>query len=228
MKIITGFLIIILLVSVSFARKKDDSARALKRTEKAISTLKSFSALKKDSVPAEVFRKAKAVGIFSDVKLHIHETIARGVISVRNGEKWSTPLFATLGSLGVSFMPAINETYNFVFFVMDEESVESLKKGKINLKVKPGWFFNGNSAALGTKEAPVIYYVFSDEKLLTRSRINIFSGTSSLISLDNDSNKEFYKQTGQIILTNAPSSLPILPSAERFHQTLGELFSSSN
>lgn len=232
MKIITGFLLILLLISAGFAQKKDESALVLARAEKAVSTLKSFSAQEKNSVPSEIFSKAKAIGVFSQarrINMILEEWVdVRGVVSVRNGEKWSTPLFAFFASFGVSHKLADKKTYDIIFFVMDDLSVELLKKGKLKLNLTPGAAVRGNDAESVIKKASVIYYAIDGGKLLTEANGYLFSGVSSVISLDNKSNKRIYNQTGQVILTNAPTSLPVLPSAERFHQAMGELFTPAN
>lgn len=102
MKILSGFFLALCFVSVVLAQEKGNVIPlATARAEKATAVLKQFAAFGADSVPFEILRKAKAVGVLNSATrtnlLFSQGIKAKGVMSARSQSGWGVPFFVSFG-----------------------------------------------------------------------------------------------------------------------------------
>lgn len=233
MKILPVFFLALCFVSAVFAQEKGNIVPlASARAEKATAILKQFSAFGANSVPFEILRKAKAVGVFNNATrtnlLFSEGTKAKGVMSARSQNGWGVPLFISFASSTMKFKIADLQNYDIIFFIMDDKPLESLKKGMLKPKMTLGPIVGGSGAETALDKASVIYYTFEDGKLSGEEiQSNNFLNTV-LIGLDNNLNKKLYDKKAQILLKEETTALPALPPIESFRQTLNELLLQTN
>ena len=231
MKLIFSFLIVLACFALSSAQKGNVVSLASERAEKATAILKQFPARGADSVPLEVFRKAKAVGVFNDVtrfSLLLSEGIkGKGVLSARAPNGWSVPVFISLAASGFQFKIAAKKNFDIVFFIMDDKAFEKLKNGGFNPQLTLGPIIGGKGAELALEKASVLYYTFEDGKL---SGVEV-EGNNFVnavhIGLDNNLNKALYDKKAQTILKENQDDLKAPPTVENFRQAITELLSQS-
>lgn len=233
MKIPLAFLLIFFLVSAGLAQEKGNVIPlASARAEKAAAILKQFSVFGADSVPFEILRKAKAVGVFNDanrINLLFSQGIkAKGLMSARSQNGWGVPLFISFGASSVQFKIADQKNYDILFFIMDDKSIESLKKGMLQPKLTLGPIVGGKGTDLALEQASVIYYTFENGKLSGEELGGNRFFNTVVIGLDNNLNKKLYNKKAQTLLKEETNELSALPPVENFRQTLNELLSRTN
>jgi len=89
----------------------------------------------KEAIPEALFAKAQAVVVFPSVTrvgFFVGGMMGEGVMSVKSGSTWQTPLHVSLGggSLGLQFGV---ERSDIVLFIMNKDVVEAIKQNKITL-----------------------------------------------------------------------------------------------
>lgn len=229
MKIIFSLLITVSAFFASFAQSGNNLAVASQRAEKATTILKQFSSFDSDSVPFEVLRKAKAVGVFNDVtrfSLFLSEGIkAKGVLSARNQNGWSVPVFISLAGSGFQFKIAAKKNFDIVFFVMNDEYIKALEKRGLAPKMTLGPIVGGKGAELALQKASILYYTFEDGKLSGEEVEGNSFINNVIIGLDNNLNKSLYNKTAQIILKENLNDLKTPATVENFRQTISDMLS---
>lgn len=233
MKLTFSFFLILWLIAASFAQEKGNIIPlASARAEKATAILKQFSAFGTDSVPFEILRKAKAVGVFNKVTrtnlLFSQGIEAKGVMSARNQNGWGVPFFVSFASFSMKFKVAEMKNYDIIFFIMDDKPLESLKTGMLKPKFTLGPIVGGRTAELALDKASIIYYTFEDGKLSGEELQGNNFTNAVVIGLDNNLNKKVYNKKAQVILKEQVNSLQTLPPIESFRQTITDLLSQSN
>ncbi|HRH40488.1 MAG TPA: hypothetical protein PKY82_02505 [Pyrinomonadaceae bacterium] len=229
MRLIIYTLTIFIFTVTVIAQKKTDLEAAMNRAEKANTMLKTFFALGSDSIPFQVFQKAKAVAVFNDVTyfnlLLSKMTKGKGLLSVRNGENWCVPTFAEFFSSGFEFKIADKKKFDIVFFIMDDKLIELLKNDGIESKfvsdkrIKLGPIVKGTGADLVLENAWLIYYPFQDGKLSgLEFQSNFFN--EFRIGHDNNLNKKIYQKKAQLIISDKLNDLTVPDQINNFRQTI--------
>lgn len=232
MKFTLCLLIILVAFSSAAAQKMDSRVVASARAEKAATILKQFVALGTDSVPFDIFRRAKAVAVFNnitDVSLLFSKMIkGKGVLSVRNSaaNEWSTPVFLEFSGGGIDFKIASKKNFDIVFFVMDDKTVELFKKSGVKAgklkgeKIALGPVVKGAGAEAVVQKASIIYYTFENGQLSGQYFHNDGFFNSVALTLDNDLNKIVYGKNAKQILTQNLNDTIAPSAAENFRQTI--------
>lgn len=233
MKIILGFLLALCLFSVNFAQEKGNVIPlASARAEKAAAILKQFSTFGADSIPFEILRKAKAVGVFNDAtrtNLLFSEGIkAKGVMSARGQSGWGVPFFISFGASSMKFKVADKKNYDILFFVMEDKPLDALKKGLLQPKLTLGPIVGGKASESAFEKASVIYYTFEDGKLSGEELGGNSFFNTVVIGLDNNLNKKLYNKKAQILLKEETAAVQALPPIESFRQMLNKLSLPNN
>lgn len=229
MRLIIFTLTIFLFSITTFAQAKTDLQIATVRAEKANAMLKTFFALGSDSMPFQVFQKAKAVAVFNDViyfnLLLSKMTKGKGLLSVRDGENWGVPTFAEFFSSGFEFKIADKKKFDIVFFIMDDKLIEVLKNGGIESKflsdkrLALGPIVKGTGADLVLENAWLIYYPFQDGKLSgLEFQSNFFN--EARIGHDNNLNKKIYQKKAQLIISDKLKDLTVPDQINNFRQII--------
>lgn len=120
------------------------------------------------------------------------------------------------------------KNYDIVFFVMDDKSLESLKKGLLQPKLTLGPIVGGKAADLALEKASVIYYTFEGGKLSGEELGGNRSFNTVVVGLDNNLNKKLYNKKAQILLKEETAAVQALPSIESFRQAINELLFQNN
>jgi len=230
MRLIIFTLTIFIFSAAIIAQKKTDLEVATNRAEKVTSVLKTFLALGSDSVPFEVFKRAKGIAVFENVTqlslLLSKGAKGKGLVSIRNSEDWTTPTFADFGSMGFEFKIADKKKLDIVCFIMTQYLIEKLKNGMIkpdelnNHKLALGPIVKGEGGELVLKQASLIYYTFQDGKLsgLEFQSDGLFSGVA--IRHDNKLNQSIYQKKAEKILSQNPNDLTTPNAVSNFKQTI--------
>lgn len=134
------------------------------------------------SIPVALLDKAEAIAIFP--RGH------SGVVSVRSGSGWGTPVFFRLSD--ADFMPHIGaQTRDYVLLMMNKEILSRLFKQEFKVESE-----RGVAAGPVGREASAKFYPRGDVGIVSYSRTNgSFSGmalTGVVISPDRDLNRALY------------------------------------
>ena len=209
-------------------KTKLDTANS--EAEKVNDVLKTFLALGTDSVPFEVFKKAKGIAVFENVTqinfLTTKSSKGKGLVSIRNGDGWSIPTFVNFGSVEVELKIADKKKFDIVCFIMTQYLIEKLKTGSIkpdelnNHKLALGPIIKGVGADLVLERASLIYYTFQNGKLsgIEFQDNDFFNGI--IIKHDNKLNQAIYKKKGETILSQSQNNLTVPDSVNLFRQAI--------
>lgn len=228
---ITIFTLFILFLSVNVLpqdKTKLDTANS--EAEKVNAVLKTFLALGTDSVPFEVFKKAKGIAVFENVSqinlLMSKGGKGKGLVSIRNGDGWSIPTFVNFAHFGYELKIADKKNFDIICFIMTQYLVEKLKNGSIkpdelnNHKLALGPVVKGAGAEVVIERSSLIYYTFQNGKLSGIEFQNDGFFTGITITHDNKLNQSIYQKKGQTILSQNPNNLTPLNTVNLFQQTI--------
>lgn len=225
MKVVNCFLFFLLFCSSLFAQKGNVTTLAYERAGKATAILKQFSVFGTDSVPFEILRKAKAVGVFNDVTrtslLFSSGIKAKGLMAARGQTDWKLPIFISFAGSSLEFKLAAKKKFDIVFFVMDDSDLDFLRrKGKLVPLLSLGPVVGGKGADLVLEKGAIIYYTFENGKLSGEElrENNLFSNV--ILGLDNNLNKALYNKKAQTILAETQSDAKAPAAVEDFRQTV--------
>jgi SH3 domain-containing YSC84-like protein 1 len=121
--------------ATAFVAAADLSSSEAKRLSDATTVLREFKAAPDKGVPENLWGRAECVAVIPNLKkaaFMIGGEYGKGVMSCRNGDTWSAPIFLELekGSAGWQIG---GEQVDLVLLMMNREGVEKLLKDKVNL-----------------------------------------------------------------------------------------------
>ncbi|MBX7174903.1 MAG: lipid-binding SYLF domain-containing protein [Pyrinomonadaceae bacterium] len=228
---ITIFILFIFFLSVNVLpqdRTKLDTANS--EAEKVNAVLKTFLSLGTDSVPFEVFKKAKGIAVFENVSqlnlLMSKGGKGKGLVTIRNGDGWSIPTFVNFAHFGYELKIADKKNFDIICFIMTQYLIEKLKTGSIkpdelnNHKLALGPVVKGAGADVVIERSSLIYYTFQYGKLSGIEFQNDGFFTGITITHDNKLNQAIYQKKGQTILSQNPNNLTPLNTVNLFQQTI--------
>ncbi len=107
------------------------------RVLEATNTLQLIVRKYKEAIPPELISKAYAVAVFPGVTkigLFVGGLVGDGVMSIRNGGKWESPLYVSIGGGSFGFQFGV-ERSDILLFIMDSKIIEAIKENKVTLGV---------------------------------------------------------------------------------------------
>jgi SH3 domain-containing YSC84-like protein 1 len=169
------------------------STAEVKRLRDAADVVRALRDQPDNGIPEKLWERGQCVIVIPGVKkaaLGIGGEFGRGVMSCRNGEGWSAPLFMTLakGSWGLQIGAA---EIDLVLLVMNREGAEKLLNNKVSLGV-------GASIAAGPvgRAANAATDAQMRAEILSYSRARgVFAGidiSGGVLSPDKDANTDVY------------------------------------
>lgn len=207
---------------------------AIRRSQNAAKTIKVITALPEDeAIPAELWKRAKAVGVFPDVfKMSLMFSQAMkgyGVVCSRQPEGWSLPAYYAFASSAMNLKIASFKSFDLVVLFMNENAVSWFQKGAIVFEgIK-----SGVAGPVGrmTPEvenelqgANIILYALVDGKLKGMNLAGDFWKAGG-VNPDNNINKAVYGIKGREVLEGkAPKSSSNISDVTAFRDTLNEKF----
>lgn len=239
--IIYFFLLISLIISLNFSvvAQNEKVALATARTEKAIQVFSQFAALGTDSVPFQLFKKAKAVAVFGEIeknngfmKMNYLSKFIKGygLLTFREEKEWSVPTFLSCAGMKMgNFQLSKEKQIGAVFLFMNDNSIEIIKKGNIRGDKITGDQFalgplvKGKVSDLTIEKAAILYYTFEDNKLSGDELKNTKIGDNLRILHDDELNKLIYGKKYKAILSEQPNSPKIL-ELEKLRQMISDSF----
>ena len=237
MKIFISLLFIFLLATSDPAQNQKNLTTAAVRAQKSVEIVNQFAALGADSVPFEYLQKAKAVAVFlglTKVNILLSELIiGNGMVAVRNGSKWETPVFLAFKGTDINFGIARKKSFDTVFLFMDDESVEWLKKGDFGFntdskgKVMLGPVIGGTGADATIDQANLIYYTFDKGQLIDTNLSNDSAFKGFAIFHDNNLNKSVFGMKTKALFSAPEASIKVPAEIEKFRMTLIEISSKT-
>jgi lipid-binding SYLF domain-containing protein len=208
---------------------------ASRRSQNAAKTIKVITAMPEDeALPAELWKRAKAIGVFPDVvkmSLMFSQAMkAYGVICSRQPEGWSLPAYYGFGSSEMNLKIASFKSFDLVILFMNENTVKWFQKGALEFK----GIRSGVAGPIGklTREAEnelqganIILYALVDGKL---RGINLESNSWTIVAgvnPDNNINKAVYGIKGREVLEGkAPKTTSNVSDVTAFRDILNEKF----
>jgi SH3 domain-containing YSC84-like protein 1 len=186
------FVVLAWLVAIGTAAAAISTAE-VKRLQSAAEVVRALRDLPDKGIPEKFWDRAECVIVIPGVKkaaLGIGGEFGRGVMSCRNGARWSAPLFMQLakGSWGLQFGAA---EIDLVLLVMNREGAEKLLNNKVSLGV-------GASVAAGPvgRAANAATDAQLHAEILSYSRARgVFAGidiSGGTLGPDKDSNTDVY------------------------------------
>lgn len=231
-----SFLFPVFLLCLPASGQNERLKTAAARTEKAIEVFSHFSALGSDSLPLALFKKAKAVAVFSEIKkdnwfLNVlaKDITGHGLLTFRKEDAWSVPTF--LSCRGIEMGPDLkvfkNEKLGTVFLFMNDKSVELIKRGDIRggkivgAEFALGPLVKGKGSELTIEKAAILYYTFEENKLSGEELKSTHFSDAFAFKHNEDMNRAIFGKKFKAILS-ANSNSPKIPEVERFRQAIAE------
>jgi lipid-binding SYLF domain-containing protein len=208
------------------------------RTEKAIEVFSHFYALGSESLPFELFKKAKAVAVFGEIEksrwfLNALSTNIKGygLLTFRQETDWSQPTFLYCRGIemGLNFNFSEKKRLGVVFLFMNDKSIELIKRGNIGAnkiaekELALGPLVKGKGAELTIEKAAILYYTFEEDKLSGEELKNTIISDAFAIKHDNELNKAIFGKKFKAILSENFNSQS-LSIIEKFRQTIANGF----
>jgi lipid-binding SYLF domain-containing protein len=207
-------------------------AIATRRSQNAAKTIKVVTGMGEDeTIPAELFKRAYAVGVFPDVVksgfLFSQGMQGYGVISTRQGEGWTVPAYYAYGTTQVKLNLPNFKSFDLVVLFMKKDAAEWFQGGRLRLK--------GLKAAVAgpvgklTREADleisgvsIIMYALVDGKIKGINAESDFLD-EAIFNPDNNINKAVYGMKGrEVLLGKAQGLSTVPPEVKVFTDTLDE------
>jgi lipid-binding SYLF domain-containing protein len=240
-RIFTIISLIAVLLSLSFAQTsyghrtaQTPLQTATRRSQNAAKTIRVVTGMNEDeTIPAELFKRAYAIGVFPDVVrttlLFSQGMKGYGVISSRQPTGWSLPAFYGHGSSKVGLKKPGFKSFDLIILFMKKDVVDWFQGGRLefeDLKV-------GVAGPVGkwTKEAEfamsgigIIMYALVDGKLKGMDMEEDFM-SGAVLNPDNNINKFVYGMKGREVLKGKePKVRPASPDLTAFQDILNEKF----
>ena len=207
------------------AQKKErkEITAAAKTAQKATKALDEIMAISDRSVPTDLLRKAKAVGVFPNVikgAFIIGGQGGKGLISRRVKGGWGAPALFKLGGASIGFQIGGSST-DVVMLFMTDDSLKNLLEDKFEIGGEA-------SAAAGPvgRTAKAATDAQLKAQILSYSRSKgLFAGVSlsgAVISPDDNANRALYSYPAKELLTGV-SKIPLAkipPATKPFQQAL--------
>jgi lipid-binding SYLF domain-containing protein len=208
---LTNAILIAIIAALSagnlFAQKKsEDTADARKDAQKATAVLNEMMKKPDDFIPRELLQKANAIAVFPDVvkgAFIIGGGGGHGVVSVKNGGRWSEPAFFNIGGASFGAQIGVKKT-DYIMLFMNDAALKDLMDEKLE--------FGGDlSFAAGPvgRTAGASTTTSLDTGVLTWSRsAGAFVGASlkgADLNSDNSKNRAVYGMTAGEIMANPGS-----------------------
>jgi lipid-binding SYLF domain-containing protein len=186
------FVVLAWLAAIGTAFAAVSTAEA-KRLQRAAEVVRAMRAQADKGIPEQLWRNAECVVVIPGLKkaaLGIGGEFGRGVMSCRNGGRWSAPLFMQLAKGSWGFQIGAAEI-DLVLLVMNRDGAEKLLKDKVTL---------GAGASIAAGPVGRAATAATDAKLtaeiLSYSRARgVFAGidiSGGALSPDNDANTDVY------------------------------------
>jgi lipid-binding SYLF domain-containing protein len=212
------------------ARKFD---AAIGRSQLSADVIAKILALTSGEIPKEVIDKSQAVVVFPNVttqKILMEKTFkGRGVVSIRQADRWSVPVYYNFVGGGFNLTSIGRESTNVVLLLMDKDAIGWLQQ---NNKV----YLSGEKTPLAGPLEPatteqknratythVISYTFTDGELAGKTLESTLM-TGFALSPDNYINQQIYHLKARQILTGTKIDRASLPNEIfAFQETLDKL-----
>lgn len=233
MKLFYSLLLGFFLVVPGWTQNSKDLITAMTRTEKSAAVIRQFAALGSDSVPVEYLQKAKAVAVFPDltkVNILLSELIiGNGMVCLRASDKWSVPVFLAFKGTDTNLKIAGKKSFDTVFLLMTDESVEWLKKGDLRFasgsksKAMLGPVIGGQGTDRTIEQASLIYYTFDKGQLVDTNLSNDTYFKAFGILQDNNMNKSIFGMRTRALFAASEESVKVPSEIEKFRSALMEI-----
>ena len=224
-KIILIAFSICLIASAAAAQKNNNKeiAAAAKTAQKATKALDEIMSIRDRSIPTDLLRKAKAIGVFPNVlkgAFIIGGQGGKGLISRRVNGGWGAPALFKLGGASIGFQIGGSST-DVVMLFMTDDSLKNLLEDKFEIGGEA-------SAAAGPvgRTAKAATDAQLKAQILSYSRSKgLFAGISlsgAVISPDDDANRALYSIPAKELLTGA-LKIPLAnipPATKPFQQAV--------
>lgn len=211
---------------------------AVRRSQNAARTIKVITGMPEDeTIPAEIFKRAQAIGVFPDVAkmnlLFSQGMKGYGVICSRQPGGWSLPSYYGFSSTELNLKVASFKSFDLIVIFMNEETVNWFQGGRLELKgIKAG--VAGpvgkltQEAENEIREANIIIYALVDGKL-RGMKVEAAFLNDAVINPDNNINKVVYGIKGREVLQGKAAKLsPTTPDdVAAFRDILNENFPAS-
>jgi lipid-binding SYLF domain-containing protein len=207
---------------------------AARRSQHSAKTIRVVTGMPGDeTIPAELFKRANAIGVFPDVfKLNLlfsQGMKGYGVICSRRPEGWSLPSYYAFGSTEMNLRIAGYKSFDLIVLFMNENTVNWFQDGAMELKgIKSG--VAGpvgkltREADRNTRGVNIIMYALIDGKLKGLNVESDFFGPA-VINPDNHLNKALYGIKGREILQGkAPKLSQTMSDVAAVRDILNEKF----
>ena len=184
-------------------KKRQDAAD---QSTKAAKAFEAIMQVPDKAIPADLVAKARAIAVFPrvlKVALSVGGEGGRGVISKRQGDGWSSPVFFRGGGASFGAQAGASST-DYFFLLMNDESVEGLMKDRFAFGGEAGVAAGpvGRNAGAGTDalmHAAILSY--------SRSR-GVFAGVNLkgvVLKPEDELNLAVYNKTADELLKDAPA-----------------------
>lgn len=196
--------------------------QASDQSAKAAKAFEAVMGVPDKAIPRDLIEKARAIAVFPQV-LKVAFTVGgeggRGVVSRRNGDGWSAPVFFRGG--GPSFGAQVGaSSTDYFLLLMNDESIDGLMKdhfefgGELGVAAGPVGR-NAGAATDALMHAAIVSY--------SRSR-GVFAGVDLkgvVVKPEDQLNLAVYNKTAQELLKDAPDAASGESGLNAFPQALG-------
>jgi len=211
---------------------KDKLENAARRSRNAAKVLTAVNGLPGETIPRELFDRAKAVGVFPGIDkvslLFEQASQGYGVVCRRLQGGWSPPAYYSFGTGGLGFTSVGAEKPDVIVLFMTDKAVEAFQKGRIGFKGE----LTGVAGPLGAlneekeksiRAANVIVYMFAGGKVKgVELGSNFFKDAG--VNPDNNINKAVYGLKGRDVLSGKEPLRPsALPTVSEYRDALASL-----
>ncbi len=192
---------------------------AIERSQDAARII-SLLALSESGLPKELVVRAKAIGVFPEVRKETlgwsTDTMGYGVISTRLKEGWSTSAFYEFAGGGFGNPFAKNEKMALILLFLTDNAITAFEKGRVELKnekrAEPGPVGElTESQRTSLADAKIVAYAYYNGKL-TGVGFNRSFGKSFVVNPENKVNTPLYGMKGREVLAGKKVDAASLPA----------------
>lgn len=202
------------------------STAEVKRLQNAAAVVRDMRNQPDKGIPEKLWQRAACVVVIPDLKkaaFGIGGEFGRGVMSCRNGQRWSAPAFMQLAKGSWGFQIGAAEV-DVVLLVMNRDGAEKLLKDKVSL----GADASVAAGPVGRAAAAATDVQLSAEILSYSRARGVFAGvdiSGGVLGPDKDSNTDAYRpdvDPKQIAFGHVPSPAQARPLVKELsRQTVG-------
>lgn len=232
------FSVFICISVVSAQKPPGKFGHAVERSRDAARIIAAMSLVEESGFPAELLAKAKAVGVFPNVKseasLFTSMTQGYGVISAHTPDGWTMPAYYSFGGGGYTktFFEK-NDKHAVVLLFMSDDAMGWFEKGGVDLtnekKALPGPV--GKLTDEQRKEiegAQILAYIYFNGRLDGTAFGKSFWKRFGL-NPDNNINTPMYGIKGREVLAGKPiPSVTVPPGISAYQESLTKYSSGNN